>query len=116
MCKASGLACSTRHQYLNLLEFFFDSAPLCSQVEFVLDAQPKTGGIAEVLAQSEGRIGRDAALALDDCRDACQRHAGVCSQAICGQTERNKKLFFEDFTWRDIRDGLHGGVLVSDSL
>jgi hypothetical protein len=67
------------------------------QTRVHLEAQLELRRHAEIAAQAQRRIRRDAAFAQDNLIDAARRHANVQRQAILAQVHGLEKLFQQHF-------------------
>lgn len=77
------------------------------RVKARLAAQPVPVGQAEEFAQTQIRVGRDAAAARHDFADALRRHVNFLGQPVVADAQRQQKLLAQDFT------GMDGGKFVA---
>jgi hypothetical protein len=71
------------------------------QIEHVLQIQPEVGRRVERLGETQGRVGRNAALTVNDLIEAGVRHADAPGERSLCDPERAKELFNEHFARRD---------------
>jgi hypothetical protein len=68
-----------------------------SEVEFLLEAEPESGGGAEVAAEAEGGIRRDRASAVNEGGDAAVWDFEVDGEAVLGDSKWVEKLGLQNF-------------------
>src|SRR5688572_30456493 len=68
------------------------------EVVVTLQIQPELGRSVEGLGKEPGRLGRDAALRLDDLVDALQRNLQVRGQAHLRDVQRLEKLIEQNLS------------------
>src|SRR2546422_11653508 len=71
-------------------------SPRLLEVEIRLQAHPVARRIAEVLRETQRRVGRDAPLAEDDLVDATRRHADFTRQGILAEPAGLEKLLVKN--------------------
>ncbi len=87
---------------------FAESAFGVTEVTIELDAHPVAFGQAEIAVEAKAGVGGDAALPLEDGRDARERHMDVLGQAVGGDLWRVRPACGR---WRDSgRPDLLGGA------
>ena len=91
----------------DLGDLFAESALGVTEVAFELDAHPVAFGQTEIAVEAKTGVGRDAALALKDGRDARERHMDVLRQTVGGDIHGLEKIFAEDFAGGDGRELFH---------
>lgn len=105
------LRCQTQrgHFPVNRGSEFFTCLP---QVIFLLQAKPELGGSAEVTRQSQGRVGRDRPLALDDRSHPAMWDARIHSQTILAEVHLIEEFGAEDFSGMGKVQFAHGRLLL----
>src|SRR5690349_3867597 len=83
----SGLGASSDLERLDGVELRLDLVLFDVQVVLILQIEPELGGGAEVLAQAQGRVGSDRALAMHDLVDPARRHANADCKPVLGDLE-----------------------------
>jgi len=73
------------------------------KVKMRLEVEPELGRDAEIPSQSQGRVGRNAPVAMNDFIDSPGRHADVICQPVLGNAHWLQKLLHEHFARMDGR-------------
>jgi hypothetical protein len=72
-----------------------------------LEAKPKMGGVAKVSGQSQGGVGRDGALAMDDLIDPTGGNPKFSAEPVLADAHRREELFLQNFARMHGRNFVH---------